>query len=133
MTLKNAETEFQELQNFKTPAPTARVPQDTKYLAEDTSSRLPLRPPTRAPHQPLPELYQPPFPNLAYPLFSRDPPDESRKRQDGSYEIKNELPSGIVKTTFGGDKFISLGIFNGRKEQWPRFIQTFRAIVDKQP
>ncbi len=42
-------------------------------------------------------------------------------------------PSNTLQLTFGGENIIPLGKFSGKKELWPRFIQTFRAVVDKQP
>ena len=42
-------------------------------------------------------------------------------------------PSSTLQLTFGGDNIIPLGKFSGKKELWPGFIQTFNAVVDKQP
>ena len=38
-----------------------------------------------------------------------------------------------MQLTFGGENIIPLQKFSGKKELWPRFIQTFKAVVDNQP
>ena len=42
-------------------------------------------------------------------------------------------PSSTLQLTFGGENIIPLGKFSGKKELWPRFVQTFKAVVDNQP
>ncbi len=43
-----------------------------------------------------------------------------------------ETPKKTIPLAWG-EKIVPLGTFDGKKENWLRFIQTFRAVVDKQP
>ncbi len=57
---------------------------------------------------------------------------ESERRQN------NVTRNPLVNSTFGlpmvfGSNVIPLTKFDGKKENWPRFIQTFKALVDNQP
>ena len=42
-------------------------------------------------------------------------------------------PRATLQLPLGGENIIPLGKFSGKKECWPRFIQTFKAVVDIQP
>ena len=43
-----------------------------------------------------------------------------------------EIPKRAIPFAFG-EKIVPLGSFDGKKENWLRFIQTFKAVVDNQP
>ncbi len=43
-----------------------------------------------------------------------------------------EVPKKSIPLAWG-EKIVPLGTFDGKKENWLRFIQTFRAVVDNQP
>ena len=43
-----------------------------------------------------------------------------------------EIPKRAIPFAFG-EKVVPLGSFDGKKENWLRFIQTFKAVVDNQP
>ena len=42
-------------------------------------------------------------------------------------------PSTTLPLSLGAEHIIPLGKFSGKKELWPRFIQTFKVVLDKQP
>ena len=42
-------------------------------------------------------------------------------------------PVGLSLPFVLNENKIPLNVFDGKKENWPRFIQTFKALVDKQP
>ena len=44
-----------------------------------------------------------------------------------------ESPAECGRLGNYGENIIPLGKFSEKKEYWPRFIQTFKAVVDKQP
>jgi hypothetical protein len=44
----------------------------------------------------------------------------------------HETPKKTIPLAWG-EKIVPLGTFDGKKENWLRFIQTFRAVVDNQP
>ena len=43
-----------------------------------------------------------------------------------------EIPKKTIPFAWG-ENIVLLGIFDGKKENWLHFIQTFKAVVDKQP
>ena len=142
---------------------TARVSQDTNPFAQDTIPRIPLNSLTRAPLQTplIPERHifpttqpyslfpyppnvtnpNPPSPNLPHPSpstskqASNEPPRRQADPQnDKTMPSMTRLPPrSTLPLTFGGENIIPLGKFSGKKELWPRFIQTFKAVVDNQP
>ena len=154
-TVKNETSANEAWQDFKIPSQPARGPKDPNPFAGDTIPRRSLNPLTRAPLQTplIPERHifpttqpysllpcppdvtypNPPSPNLPHPSpsKSKQASNEPTRRQADPQPSTMRLPT--MQLTFGGENIIPLGKFNGKKELWPRFIQTFKAVVDNQP
>eukprot|EP00794_Sanderia_malayensis_P002620 gene2620-3033_t len=124
--LKNDTATNQEWQEFKTPTHTL-----------NTLIRAPLQTPL------IPECHIFPYPpNVAKPKPPA-PDQDSRaeiRRREAEPQMEKNMPTsmrlplnGTRQLTFGGENIIALGKFSGKKELWPRFIQTFKAVVDNQP
>ena len=154
-TVKNETSANEAWQDFKIPSQPARGPKDPNPFAGNTIPRRSLNPLTRAPLQTplIPERHifpttqpysllpcppnvtypNPPSPNLPHPSpsKSKQASNEPTRRQADPQPSTMRLPT--MQLTFGGENIIPLGKFNGKKELWPRFIQTFKAVVDNQP
>ena len=55
------------------------------------------------------------------------------ERQQNNVSINPLLNSTLGLPMVLGRNVIPLTKFDGKKENWPRFIQTFKAVVDTQP
>ena len=157
-TVKNETTANEAWQDFKIPSQTARVPEDPNPFAGDTIPRRSMNPLARAPlptpliperhifptTQPYSLLPCPPnvtYPNLPSPNLPHPSPSRSKqasneptRRQADPQPSTMRLPTiTTMQLTFGGENIIPLGKFSGKKEPWPRFIQTFKAVVGNQP
>ena len=68
--------------------------------------------------------------NVQLPVYSSDCNKTNKKFTTVS--TSKEISTWSTPLVLG-EKTISLGTFDGKKESWLRFFQTFKAVVDKQP
>ena len=136
--MKSETTANQEEQYFKNGPQIPEGPQDADFVAEDTFLRRPLNTVTGAALKipMIPERYILPLP---LPEISKQASNEPTRRQADLQNDKNMpsmmrlTPSTTMQMTLGGENIIPLGKFGGKNELWPRFMQTFKAVVDIQP
>ena len=68
--------------------------------------------------------------NVQLPVYSSDCNKTNKKFTTVS--TSKEISTWSTPLVLG-EKTIPLGTFDGKKESWLRFFQTFKAVVDKQP
>ena len=120
----------------RAPLQTPIIPDRHIFPTIQTNSLFPYPHNVTSPNPP-----PPPFPNILSPSpeIAKQASIEPTRRQADSQSDKN-MPSmmgltqkATIQLPLGGENIVPLGKFIGRKECWPRFSQTFKAVVDKQP
>jgi hypothetical protein len=99
----------------------ARRPSDSKHKVKEEN---PIMPTSKKQKE-----------TIAYKQRSSIKPHRDNEKQTVTRRVETTLntPVGIPLPFVLNENKIPLNVFEGKKENWPRFIQTFKAVVDKQP